>query len=377
MQDKKFINKLDESSLKKRKRPKKVDVRGDYYRDQTAIIHSLPFRRLKKKTQVFFAPTNDHICTRIEHVLHVTSVATTICKGLDLDIELAQAIAVGHDLGHPPFGHVGEGALNEIHRGLGKAFIHEIYSYRIVEYIANKGMGLNLCYAVKDGIISHCGEKFEQFYNPDFTIKNLDNIESLCDAPGTYEGCVVRLSDKISYLGRDIEDAMRLGIVNKKNITNKVLDIFRVSFDKLRNSVNSLIINRLINDVINYSNKNGIIGLSDEAYNLMLIIKDFNYKTIYNSEALLNYGYYVKKVIKIIFEELYNIYEKLKFDIKKYKSHFIEPFIDFGKYLESYKVFYQKENTDIHTIITDYIAGMTDDYALDFCKKVTLPRRIF
>src|SRR4030042_5051200 len=202
----KFINEIQNKILKKRTHPKKVDIRGDYYRDQTAIIHSLPFRRLKKKTQVFFAPTNDHICTRIEHVLHVNSVATTICKGLDLDIELAQAIAMGHDLGHPPFGHVGEKVLNEIQKTIGKSFIHEIYSYRIVEHIANKGQGLNLCYAVKDGIISHCGEKYEQFIKPDFIIFDLEQIKDRNKYPCTFEGCVVRISDKISYLGRDIED---------------------------------------------------------------------------------------------------------------------------------------------------------------------------
>ena len=262
-----FINKIDDSILKTRIRPKKIDVRGDYYRDQTAIIHSLPFRRLKKKTQVFFAPTNDHICTRIEHVLHVTSVAATICKGLGLDIELAQAIALGHDLGHSPFGHVGEKVLNEIQKSNGKSFIHEVYSFRIVEYIANKGRGLNLCYAVKDGIISHCGEKYEQYIDPDFSVRDLNEVQKNTKYPCTYEGCVVRLSDKISYLGRDIEDAMRLGIVNKKNITKKVLDILGVEFNKLKNSVNSLIIDRLIKDAINFSLENNVIGISKDSHN--------------------------------------------------------------------------------------------------------------
>lgn len=372
-----FINKIEDSILKTRTRPKKIDVRGNYYRDQTAIIHSLPFRRLKKKTQVFFAPTNDHICTRIEHVLHVTSVATTICKGLGLDIELAQAIALGHDLGHSPFGHVGEKVLNEIQKNIGKSFIHEIYSFRMVEYIANKGRGLNLCYAVKDGIISHCGEKYEQFIVPDFNVMDLDKIQRNTKYPCTYEGCVVRLSDKISYLGRDIEDAMRLGIVNKKNITKKLLDILGVEFSKLKNSVNSLIIDRLIKDAIKYSLENNVIGISKESHNMMKAIRDFNYSIIYNSNIILDYTYYVKKVIKIIYEELFNLFEKHKYDIQYYKNHFIEPFRDFAKYIEGYKDFYQKENADINTIIIDYMAGMTDDYALDFCKKVILPQRIF
>ena len=377
MQENKFINKIPSSILKKRTRSKKQDIRGDYYRDQTAIIHCLPFRRLKRKTQVFFAPTNDHICTRIEHVLHVNSVATTICKGLGLNIELAQAIALGHDLGHPPFGHVGEGVLANILEKSGRQFIHEIYSYRIVEYIANKGMGLNLCYAVKDGIISHCGEKFEQFLSPDFEIKDFDKIKNLLINPGTYEGCVVRLADKISYLGRDIEDAMRIGLVNKKNFNSQILESLGVTFDKLKNSINSLIIDRLIKDSILYSETNNVIGVSKEAHDMMVTIKDFNYKNIYDSEILLNYTHFVKKVINVIYNELFELFEKYKYESSNYKNHFIKPFRDFAKYIDSYKNFYLKENADVYTIITDYIAGMTDNYALDFCKKVTLPKRIF
>lgn len=372
-----LINKIEDAVLKVRTHPKKTDIRGNYYRDQTAIIHSLPFRRLKKKTQVFFAPTNDHICTRIEHVLHVTSVATTICKGLGLDIELAQAIALGHDLGHPPFGHAGETVLNEIQKSIGKFYIHEIYSFRIVEYIANKGKGLNLCHAVKDGIISHCGEKYEQFIKPDFTVVNLNKIGDRSKYPCTYEGCVVRLSDKISYLGRDIEDAIRLGVVNKKNITKKILDVLGVAFNGLKNSINSLIIDRLINDAIEFSKENNVIGISKESHDMMKAVRDFNYEVIYNSEILLDYTLLVKKVLNIIYEELNNVFEKHKFNIENYKNHFIEPFRDFAKYLEGYKNFYQKTNIDTNTIIVDYIAGMTDDYALDFCKKVILPKRIF
>ena len=377
MHENKFINKIPSSILRKRTRNKKPDIRGDYYRDQTAIIHSLPFRRLKRKTQVFFAPTNDHICTRIEHVLHVNSVSTTICKGLGLDIELSQAIAMGHDLGHPPFGHVGEAVLGDIQKKIGRQFIHELYSYRIVEYIANKGMGLNLCYAVKDGIISHCGEKFEQFISPDFNVKELDRISNLAINPGTYEGCVVRLADKISYLGRDIEDAMRIGLVNKKNFNSELLDRLGVTFDKLKNSINSIIIDRLIKDSIEFSFSNNTIGVSKEAHEMMLVIRDFNYKNIYDSEVLLNYAHFVKKVINVIYSELFELLGKYKFDSSNYKKHFIKPYRDFAKYIESYKNFYIRENADANTIIIDYIAGMTDDYALDFCKKVTLPKKIF
>lgn len=372
-----FINKLPDEQLKKRTKFKKIDVRGDYYRDQTAILHSMPFRRMKRKTQVFFAPTNDHICTRIEHILHVTSVATTICKGLGLDIELAQAIALGHDLGHPPFGHIGELMLAEIQHKAGRTFIHEVNSYRMVEFIANRGEGLNLCHAVKDGIISHCGEKFEQELYPDFTIKDLDNIKKLGITPCTYEGCVVRLSDKISYLGRDIEDAMRLGVVNRKNISKEVLDILGVTFDKLKYSVNSIIIDRFIKNAINYSLKEKVIGISKNAHEIMLAIKDFNYRNIYNSKVLIDYKHYVKKVINIIYEELFNLFEKYGFDYTKYKTQIIKPYNDFARYIENYTTFYQRTKAQAHQILADYISGMTDDYALRFCEEVILPKKVF
>jgi dGTPase len=175
-------NPFSESIYLQRTEPRETDVRGDYFRDQTAIIHSTAFRRLKNKTQVFFAPENDHICTRIEHVLHVATIAATICKGLnkygwELDIDMAYAIGLGHDLGHTPFGHAGEMALNKILGG-NNAFVHEINSYRQVEYLAKKGQGLNLCFGVKDGIICHNGEKDEQYLKPSQILNNLDKIKT-------------------------------------------------------------------------------------------------------------------------------------------------------------------------------------------------------
>ena len=159
----KLYNDIDLELLVKRKNERKEDFRGAFYRDTTAIIHSSPFRRLKHKTQVFFAPSNDHICTRMEHVLHVSSIASTICRPLGLDTELAWAIGMGHDLGHTPFGHVGEVIMDKIcvSKGLGN-FEHEVNSLRVVDKLSDNGKGLNLTYAVKDGIVSHCGEHFVQ-----------------------------------------------------------------------------------------------------------------------------------------------------------------------------------------------------------------------
>ena len=219
-------NILPKEALEKRSYKKDEDIRGCYYRDQTAIIHSRPFRRLKHKTQVFFSPDDDHVCTRIEHVLHVATISATICRGLNskdnsewsLNEDLAYSIGLGHDLGHTPFGHAGESELSFLLGGK-DLFIHEINSYRVVEKLTNQGEGLNLTYAVKDGIIFHNGESFEKSIKPDQTIKNLDTITDRKHLPTTYEGCIVRFSDKIAYLGRDIEDAIIAGFFFKRGYT--------------------------------------------------------------------------------------------------------------------------------------------------------------
>ncbi len=150
----KLQNRISSDLLEKRKRERQEDIRGSYFRDTTAIIHSSAFRRLKHKTQVFYAPSNDHICTRMEHVLHVASIASTICRPLGLDSELAWAIGMGHDLGHTPFGHTGEKIISEfcLERGL-LPFEHEVNSLRVVDFLVNSGKGLNLTYAVRDGIV--------------------------------------------------------------------------------------------------------------------------------------------------------------------------------------------------------------------------------
>ena len=200
------------------------DARGPYYRDTTAILHSSPFRRLKHKTQVFFAPSNDHICTRMEHVLHVASIAAAICRPLGLDSEMAWAIGLGHDLGHTPFGHVGERIISKLseERGLGK-FEHEINSLRVVDFLSNNGNGLNLTYAVRDGIVCHNGESIRVRIKPTGTVRDLEAVterEGLI--PSTAEGAVVRFSDSIAYLGRDWEDAYRLGILKGKGLVRQM-----------------------------------------------------------------------------------------------------------------------------------------------------------
>lgn len=198
------------------------DVRSDFERDYTRIIHCNAYRRLKHKTQVFFSPENDHICTRIEHVNHVDSISYTIANYLGLNTELTKAIAVAHDLGHSPFGHAGEKILSRFSkRDLGIPFWHErngldfVDSIELLEDNDRCKQNLNLTYAVREGIISHCGEIDENCVKPRTDFIDLSEyVYPNQFAPYTWEACVVKVCDKISYIGRDIEDAITLGILD-------------------------------------------------------------------------------------------------------------------------------------------------------------------
>lgn len=365
-----MINQHNITLYKQRTYPREEDVRGDYFRDQTAIIHSMPFRRLKHKTQVFFAPENDHVCTRIEHVLHVATIAATICKGLNnygwkLEPDLAYAIGIGHDLGHAPFGHTGEHALNKILGG-NNAFVHEVNSYRVVEKLANNGLGLNLTYAVKDGIICHNGEKFEQFLCPSESINDLEKIKTRNYIATTYEGCIMRFSDKIAYLGRDIEDAIKGKLIEINDIPKNV----RNELGK----TNGEIINKLIIDIIETSKDKNCISLSDEKYELMKELKSFNYSNIYENKILKEYNIYCHKIIYSLFDHLLQLIAKNSFDCEKYNNSNIKLDIAFGNYLEKMKEFYLSNKATDEIIVTDYISGMTDLYALECMKQISLPR---
>jgi dGTPase len=356
----------------KRKVHREQDVRGDFFRDQTAIIHSTAFRRLKNKTQVFFAPENDHICTRIEHVLHVATIAATICKGLnnhgfELDVDMAYAIGLGHDLGHTPFGHAGEMALNKILGG-NNAFVHEVNSYRQVEYLANKGKGLNLCYGVKDGIICHNGEKDEQYLKPSTSLNDLDSIKDRKVVATSFEGCIMRFSDKIAYLGRDIEDAFIAGYIADKDIPNEV--------KHLLGDRNGRIINTLIVDIIENSKNSDKIGFSDNTYESETKLKHFNYKMIYNHPDLKRYDKFCHNIIASLFDHLTNLIETYKFEFHRYYESGIELDRNFGEYICGMFDFYSLEKSSTTQIVTDYISGMTDTFALESIKQITIPKPI-
>ncbi len=365
-------NPLPENIYLKRTHPRQSDIRGCYFRDQTAIIHSTPFRRLKNKTQVFFAPENDHICTRIEHVLHVATIARSICKGLivngwELDSDMAYAIGLGHDLGHTPFGHAGEAALNK-RLGGNNAFVHEINSYRQVEYLANNGQGLNLTYGVKDGIICHNGETDEQKLKPADKPNVLDNIKNRKVKPSSFEGCIMRFSDKIAYLGRDIEDAFVAGFITEKDIPENV--------KKVLGNRNGQIINTLILDVIEHSKNKDYIGFSDEKFELVTQLKKFNYEKIYNHPTLINYDKFCDKIINNLFDYLLELYQKNGKNYNDYKNTNIILDKAFSEYLLSMKDFYVGKQNNPDIFITDYISGMTDIFALQAIKQITIPESI-
>ncbi|MBN2663098.1 MAG: HD domain-containing protein [Bacteroidales bacterium] len=363
-------NPLPINKYKERSKPLEEDVRGAFFRDQTAIIHSTAFRRMKHKTQVFYAPKNDHICTRIEHVMHVATIAKSICKGLNhfgwnLDVEMAFAIGLGHDLGHAPFGHDGESILNKLLGG-NLAFIHEIHSYRVVEYLARHGEGLNLTYGVKDGIITHNGEKYEQRLKPQNFANDLDKINSRRVTPSSYEACIVRFSDKIAYLGRDIEDGILAGLIKPKHIPE--------NFRNAIGTTNSQIIDKYVNNIIETSKNEEFIGLSDNMFELLIEIRNFNYKNIYLNDKERIFPY-AERMLTEIYNFLGNIFEQNKFDLKKYRKAELSVIKHFGEYLHTMRHFYNP-NTETKRILGDYIAGMTDDYAIKLFKKITIPKSV-
>ena len=343
---------ISEKKKKSRLRPREEDIRGPYFRDLTAIIHSQAFRRLKKKTQVFFSPENDHICTRIEHSLHVSTIAATIAKALNLDPELSQAIGLGHDLGHAPFGHRGEEILREI---TDINFLHELHSLRVVDDLESYGEGLNLTYAVRDGIAAHCGEKDEQIVEIATPHNDLSNLNTLPSSPSTLEGCIVRLSDSIAYLGRDLEDAIKADLIQKNDIP-----------DDIRNKLgttNSDIINSLVFDVIDWSDKNGKIGFSREKFKLVENLKSFSRNEIYDSDKMQYWNDYSGFVIKTLYNYLNKYFKKYQFDYAAYKNSSSPLVKKFGKFIEALQNLYEENSFD--RIICDYIAGMTDNYALN------------
>ena len=367
------------------------DIRNPYERDYTRILHCLAYRRLKHKTQVFFNIDNDHICTRMEHVQHVESVSCTIAKFLGLNTDLTRAIAMGHDLGHAPFGHEGEVELTNIRteNGMDK-FWHERNSLRVIDDVellennVSSFKNLNLTYAVRDGIISHCGEVDENGLKPRNEAIDLAIYSKPGEyAPYTWEGCVVKISDKIAYVGRDIEDAVRL-----KFITDNDLEELKDLSGKYGEStINvTVLINDFIMSICENSTPEKGIGLSEKYFQMLNEIKDFNYRKIYKNKKFEAYRKYAALVIRSIYEVLIAQYDgentiRNLLDVKFAYPNLISDFLDFiNKYMsinmlgQKVEKYARYENRKIYGMmdskktyveaILDFISGMTDRYAV-------------
>ena len=348
------------------------DIRSDFERDYTRVINSRAYRRLKHKTQVFFSPENDHICTRIEHVTLVESISYTIAKYLGLNTELTKAISIAHDIGHSPFGHQGEKILSEISkRDLNKSFWHEkngleyVDKIELLETPEGKYQNLDLTYGVRDGIISHCGEIDEISIKPRTEYIDLNDYEHPNQyAPYTWEGCVVKIADKLSYLGRDIADAITLGILDEK--PNELYDVLKLPKDTKIN--NTIILNTFIKDLCENSNLEQGLCFSKDKFEMINSLKEFNYKNIYFAEKTLSSVDYFKLILNKLYDFLKETFE----NIEKQRKNCKILVDDFEEWLTSYYNFEKcKANIKEYSqAIIYYISGMTDKYAVQMYNKI-------
>lgn len=342
-------------------------MRSKFAVDRDRILYSGAYRRYHGKTQVFSFTNliDEEMTNRNLHIAYVSQIARTIGKYLGLNTELIEAIALGHDLGHCPFGHDGEKALSECceANGIGH-FHHNIESLHIVDYISRKGKGLNLTFQVRDGIISHDGEVHNARLKPD-TAKTEAGIDAYISAkktgnnvqwmPATLEGCVVRVTDTISYIGQDIEDAIRFNILTRDQLPKEQVAYL--------GNTNSHIIETLIKSVIVNSYDQDWIAFDSETSEHLLALKRFNYKHIYTDEN-------VKKSNAIIYRTMHVMYDKYMHDIQENNkdSKIFKHFLD-HKRPEYLEMFSPAE------WVRDYIATMTDRYFNEEIKEYMLPWR--
>lgn len=296
------------------------DIRPVYQRDRDRILHSKSFRRLKHKTQVFLEPQGDHYRTRLTHTLEVSQTARTIASALRLNDSLAEAIALGHDLGHTPFGHAGESALNEI---CPLGFAHFEQSIRVVEHLEKKGEGLNLTWEVRDGILNH---------------RTSGN-------PGTLEGKVVRLSDKIAYINHDIDDAERAGILTEDEIP--------IEFRELLGFTIRERLNTFIHDIVQNSEEQPDIIMSPHIEKAMKDLRAFMFKNVYRNPKAKG----EEKKVKNMLQELYGYYDRHLNELP-------------GEYLN----LIERKNECQERVICDYISGMTDQYAIQKFSELYIPK---
>lgn len=293
----------------------KCSIREDFARDRDRIIHSKSFRRLKHKTQVFISTDNDHFRTRLTHTLEVSQIARTVARALRLNENLVEAISMGHDLGHTPFGHSGERALDSLNP---RGFKHYEQSLRVTDIIERDGRGMNLTAEVRDGIVNHTGSNM----------------------PKTQEGIVVKFADRFAYINHDIDDAIRAGVIKESDLPAEQVE----SLGK----TNSERIDTLIKDIINASIKNEKVCMTLSTEKQMLLLRQFMFDAVYTKHAVRDYQSYM------VIEKLYGYFRS-------------NP----DKLPEEYKKLLNNWDTD--TVVCDYISGMTDNYCVSLFEKLFMP----
>jgi len=322
-----YACKSNQSKGRKREEKNVCSLRTAFQRDRDRIIHCKAFRRLKHKTQVFIAPFGDHYRTRLTHTLEVSQIARTISRALRLNEDLTEAISLGHDLGHTPFGHTGEEALNDVYKG---SFQHNEQSLRVIDKLEREGEGLNLTWEVRDGILNHSQDK-EKILTPKSR-----------NQPGTLEGEVVKIADALAYVNHDIDDALRAKIIKEEDLPRKSLRILGRTHRER--------INTLVQNIVKESWRGAKLKMEDIVLDTFNELRDFMYDKVYLSPFLFNE---TRKAYRIV-SELYSFYlrETPLLPISLRKS------ID-------------EEGQE--RIVVDYIAGMTDRFAINIYKNYFIP----
>ena len=303
-----------------RKNPEEpCEIRTEYQRDRDRIVHSKAFRRLKHKTQVFISPKGDHYRTRLTHTLEVSQISRTVARALKLNEDLTEAMALAHDLGHTPFGHAGESALNSIHKG---GFKHYIHGVRVLSRIEKEGKGLNLTEEVLNGVLCHT--KGEEAF--------------------TVEGKIIRTCDKIAYINHDIEDSIRAGILSIEKIPSKFLEAFGHRYSERINTMVMSLVKNSFDDKITMSEE--MISLFEEFHSFMYVNVYLNKQSVSEDHK-----------VPFIIEALY--------------KHFIENVKEIPEFLQTIA-----EEEGAERAVCDYIAGMSDQFASEMFKKIFIPKTI-
>jgi dGTPase len=338
--------------------------RQNFALDTDRILHSLAYSRYVDKTQVFYLIKNDHITHRVLHVQLVSKIARTVGRLLRLNEDLIEAIALGHDIGHTPFGHDGERFLSEVsdRYGIGP-FLHNVQSVRFLEKIERKGRGWNLTLQVLDGILCHDGEVHSQALKPkidkdfdmlDSEIKEKEGNPSMDIWPMSLEGCVVRMADTISYVGRDIEDAIRLGLIKRNDLPGDCRRIL--------GETNGTIVYTLVEDLVANSLDRPYARFSPEVSEALKNLKRFNQEHIYMNKKVKQQTPKVRLMFELLFEKYFRDLETGNQD-----SDIQKEFLD-GMSSE------YREQTAPAEIVRDFVAGMTDEYFLGQCQKYLIPQ---